>query len=251
MIGARKLILLAAIAAAAFSTEARADEPLPFGGVSQSSRGWYLRGQLGLSEHHQPDIVAWRGFQAPLIDPWSDVELSESASIGGGIGFYVSRHWRADVTLDHRWGAEASGEEHSYTGNMITLDHFSIRNTVALVNLYYDLGNVPLWKPYIGAGIGWSHNETFDGGFGRRNRRETVPFLVNEVDELAAALMGGVAYQVTEYLAVDAGYRLLYMGGVEAGNWINGGGVEIPDEPRFSAMVGHELRVGLRYDLPW
>ena len=41
------------------------------------------------------------------------------------------------------------------------------------------------------------------------------------------------------------------MGEVRAGNWINGGGFEIPDEPRFSAMVGHEFRVGLRYDLPW
>ncbi len=246
MINALRFVFSAAITAALLSLEVGAAE-LPQSGRAladapvRAPGDWYLRGQLGVAGHHRPDIVAWQGDFAPLTEHWSEVELTRSAAMGGGIGIYLSPHWRTDVTFDYRWGAEASGEA-------FLNGRFDVTNTVVLANIYLDLDDDSVFTPYVGLGFGWSHNVTHDGTI-----RLGVPrtLLGAESDELAAALMGGIAYQVTAGLAVDAGYRLLYMGDVTAGDWISGVGRLIPAEPRFSAMVGHEFRVGLRYDLPW
>ena len=106
-----------------------------------------------------------------------------------------------------------------------------------LANLYYDFNRGGRFVPYIGAGIGFAHNETSSGPL------TTRAFAIATIDkgssnQFAAAAMAGVSWRMrggeTTYvgglkdepvavsnghaLYLDVGYRFLYLGNVKTGD---------------------------------
>ncbi len=113
-----------------------------------------------------------------------------------------------------------------------------------LANLYYDFNRGGRFVPYIGAGIGFAHNET-----GVRLRRRRLAVAKERSDggssnNFAAAAMAGISWKIrggeTTYvgglkdepvavssghaLYLDFGYRFLYLGDVKTGDitWRHG-----------------------------
>lgn len=141
-----------------------------------------------------------------------------------------------------------------------------------LVNAYADLGTYAGFTPYVGAGLGLlytrtkvstnatceaSSSSTVSGGV-----RTTTDFLCrgqantsaapvnytpatyksNEFD-LLYAISAGVSYQMTQNTSIDVGYQYLNAPNLEY-YAVGGNGIE-----SRKGIDGHQVKVGLRYDL--
>lgn len=122
--------------------------------------------------------------------------------------------------------------------------HTSVRSTTLMFNAYKDFGNWGGITPYLGAGVGVSHNRT-DEVFFTDN-----PFLTNRIQgddrlSLAWSLMAGIGWQVTDRAVLDFGYRYMNYGKAQSGQVDNAGFVN----PRVTIddIQAHEFKIGLRY----
>jgi opacity protein-like surface antigen len=152
----------------------------------------------------------------------------------------------------------------------------------ALVNVYYDFDLAPGIKPYIGIGAGGSintikrrYNETgtcvgtdqvYEDPFSGlsvitpRGGVGAPPICTDDVTTFASrgakvdtvygfvgAISAGLAYQVTDGIAVDVGYR--YLWNAATVDSLIGAGPGGFSRMSWSTQVDHELRTGLRFDL--
>jgi opacity protein-like surface antigen len=67
--------------------------------------------------------------------------------------------------------------------------------------------------------------------------------------DLAAAVMTGFSVKLHDRLALDAGYRYLYLGAAKTGAVYNASGVYQNSGIEASDLSAHEFRVGLRWDI--
>ena len=116
---------------------------------------------------------------------WSFLDMSGSDSddnfvAGGGIGYQFTDILRADVTAD-------------FSGDYEIAPGAEISTTTVLGNVYFDWANDSMFTPYLGAGIGW----------GWVNGSGTAV----DDDGLALGAAAGIAVDITNNLALDAGYR--------------------------------------------
>lgn len=140
-------------------------------------------------------------------------------------------------------------------------DKTDVDGTVWMANVYYDMFTHRGFTPYVGAGVGFVWNQL------DRTHRTVVQSCDNEASpgctggatvydtgvlhteantiSLAAAVMAGVSYQVSDITSIDIGYRYLYLGGTDFAMTINGAEsrVEIGDQSI------HQIRAGLRFDV--
>nr|MCU0790369.1 outer membrane beta-barrel protein [Nitratireductor sp.] len=128
-----------------------------------------------------------------------------------------------------------------------------------LVNGYVDLGNYGGFMPYVGAGVGlvfsnYSGSEkrtcadtSTTDGTGTTDFACDADQGNNSVDEQRIgflwALSAGFGYQLSEYTALDVGYR--YLSSPNATQLVNlPGGIDEQE-----GMSVHQVRVGLRYQI--
>jgi opacity protein-like surface antigen len=207
------------------------------------SSGWYLRGDIGAM-----DRILSRGgrdFGSASLPPLVRARFDRDLTVGGGVGYRLSPWFRADVTVDHRFGATFNGTRFASVSNH-ALDRADLDATTFLVNGYVDLD---LWSgitPYLGAGIGVSRNR-----FAAPERQTSapdgttiiLPLTSRTENVLAWALMAGVAVELSANLKIDLGYRYTHLGNVNTR----------PDGPdaliRAKDMGAHEFRIGARYML--
>src|SRR5262245_37351713 len=110
---------------------------------------------------------------------WALIEPDEFnlATLGIGIGYQYSPVFRTDLRFDYGFAPDAPR-----VGDKI--------GTVT-ANAYLDLP-LGFWvRPYVGAGVGWRFANT----------------LSDDENGVAAALMGGLTFDVDRDVAVDLGYR--------------------------------------------
>ena len=99
------------------------------------------------------------------------------------------------------------------------------------LNLYYDFRNSTAFTPYVGAGLGMAFNYA--------NYTFSSPGYHGNFDEHSTNLGAGVAYDITDSLAVDLGYRYVNLGYYE---------VDLPDGAKLKNQpCNHEFMLGLRY----
>jgi opacity protein-like surface antigen len=101
---------------------------------------------------------------------------SDSVTAGGGIGYQWNSMFRTDLRFDHAFDYDIEGDSTSLS--------------TITANAYLDLPLSAVVKPYVGGGFGYAFTDTdFDDG------------------ALAAALMGGLGFDVSQNVTVDIGYR--------------------------------------------
>ena len=105
---------------------------------------------------------------------WSGGDDDDAFMLGAGIGYRFSDFMRTDLTIDFSGDYDVGGKD--------------ISTTVVMGNAYLDFKNSSAFTPYVGIGAGYG-------------------FVSNNSDGFALGLAAGVAVDVTENLAVDAGYR--------------------------------------------
>lgn len=229
--------------------------------MPSASAGWYVRVDGGYNWYLSPSVEI-DGFST------SNSSIDNAWSVGGGIGYYFGRGFRGDITVDHLFDSasqvtincECSG---AYIGDA----KFDFSSTVVLANLYYDFNRGGRFVPYIGAGIGFAHNET-SSGVVENNCACIATFDKGSDNSFAAAAMAGVSWRLrgggTRYVSglkdepvavssgnalyLDVGYRFLYLGSVQTGDII-WDSTDVGTDPKVTDITVHQLRVGLRYDL--
>jgi opacity protein-like surface antigen len=224
------------------------------------SAGWYARVDGGYNWYTNPNIGMDQGFTT------YDAKMDGAWSVGGGIGRYFGRGFRGDITVDHLFDADTETSMRTFDDCCHGVAKFDFNSTVVLANLYYDFNRGGRFVPYIGAGIGFAHNETSSGTVATDCGCDGI-IAKGSSNQFAAAAMAGISWRIrggeTTYvggmkdepvavssghaLYLDVGYRFLYLGDVKTGDlaW----GTDESVDPDVKDITAHQIRVGLRYDL--
>lgn len=195
----------------------------------------------------------YSGFDEPAISEENIYDLTDENignvwSLGGGVGTYLSRSFRADLTVDRRFEGDVEGSLAS--GPVPGVRHFGLSSTVALANVYYDFDFGNRFTPYLGVGLGFTHNEASSGSVVDDTGAVTASIGEGSSYHVAGAAMAGVSLQLRERLSLDAGYRFLYLGNVSTGAVTElATGTPVAGDPTVEEIHAHEFRFGLRYDI--
>ncbi len=215
---------------------------------------WYMRIDGGYSINRET------GFHEAGYGSLGSTSLDNTGVLGGGLGLYLGRNIRIDITGDYRFEADADATSLDLT--VPGERRFGLSSTVLLANMYYDFDVGSRWRPYLGFGIGAVHHGTSSGsivGVGSVDSGSNWNF--------AGALMAGVSlnfgarsmpggsakdpviYQEARGpYNLDIGYRFLMLGDAETGAVRDGGGAIAYNSIKVEDITAHEFRVGLRVE---
>lgn len=224
--------------------------------VADDLGGWYIRGDVGYNWSKTGDID-YINYGDPGHYGHLRGDLDGAFSLGGGVGYQATDHFRVDLTADHWFKRDFKGTsagswdddddvdtaDVSYT----TTDKSAVSTWLLLANAYVDIGTWNGFTPYVGAGIGGAHvkwdtlrNSNNPGGppggpFDHEGHGSW---------RFAAAAMVGASYSLTCNLKLDAGYRYSHI----SGGKMFGFNAEGNNGPGFDRGFNtHEVRAGLRY----
>ena len=194
--------------------------PPPIQSYPESDNCFYVRGDIGISMYERPDVI--KNLPLGVVDEALDEKLKNTLVTDIGLGCELDYNLRADVTLGYRSQTDLSGSN--------GLDAKFSAYTV-MANVYYDIGNFNGFVPYVGVGLGVAQHKI-------SNVNLPADSSSGSTTALAYALHAGVSYDVDEQLAIDASYRYINLGKGKSGG---------SDVFEYSDIIGHDLRIGLRY----
>lgn len=228
---------------------------------------WYVRVDGSYSRFDDPVMVE------DHIYDLVDTGIGNTWAIGGGIGRYLGHGFRADLTYEHRFEADATGFLDNHYADLDGTREFGLKSRLLLANVYYDFNQGGRFSPYLGVGLGYVRHETTEGNVvDTCGCTGTIEGATK--GSVAAALMAGVSINLTggrggemvaggtkdapvyvtsnRGLLLDIGYRYLYLGDATTGavyGDFGGGVVEVSEDPVIENIHAHEIRMGLRYNL--
>lgn len=228
-------------------------EPAP------SFGGWYIRGDAGYNFYNfrGGDWITYGcatgspGCTTPGPTPgtnsFTSGALRGSFSLGAGVGYQVTNHFRVDLTGDYFFKAAFRGSSAGTTcgaGPCASTDRSAMSALLLMANAYVDLGTWHGITPYLGAGIGgaqvsWDRLENTTTGTAIHNGSSNWRF--------AWALMAGASYCMSDKLKLDVGYRYARVSGGRMFEW-GPAGAAVGAGPGFDRGIDiHQVRGGLRY----
>ncbi|MBI5068073.1 MAG: porin family protein [Deltaproteobacteria bacterium] len=168
-----KRLLVAAIAAAALTTSARAAEVSP--------RNFYVGANLGLAIFHSNDITAGGGS--------ASVSYKSGLGFAGALGYRINEAFRAEFELAYRNNKVDKIGSSAVSGTDVTVWSY-------MLNGYYDFAiqGVPV-KPFVVAGLGLATGKI------------DSPAANDSDTEFAYQLGLGVKYLFDQHFSVQAQYR--------------------------------------------
>jgi opacity protein-like surface antigen len=213
--------------------------------------GWYLRGDIGMSNQEVKNLDNALFATAPGLT-WLDKGSFDSAPILGlGFGYKFNDWFRMDATGEYR-GKSTFRALDSYGGAVPGTNDYIVTKSewLALVNAYLDLGTWWCITPFVGAGVG-AANVKLSGFRDVNVPNNGVAYAADDSKwNFAWALHAGLAYQVTPGFTVEFSYRYLNMGDGQTGDIIAYDGTNAVYNPMiFKDITSHDLRLGLRWDL--
>jgi opacity protein-like surface antigen len=237
--------ILAVCAAPAFAADLPEpppviEQPPVYEAPAPDYGGWYIRGDI---DYHKPQ---WRGanyitYGGPAVGgtkSFDSGELKGAFSLGAGIGYQVTNHFRTDFTADYWFKSKFKGST-SCAGGCFSDEASNFSALLLLANAYVDIGTWNGITPYVGAGIGGAHVKWDTLYDPRPGETERNPGTSNW--RFAYAAMVGASYCVTDRTKLDVGYRFTHIQGGRMFEY-NGAG------PGFDKGLNvHEVRAGLRY----
>ncbi|TAK48963.1 MAG: porin family protein [Xanthobacteraceae bacterium] len=251
-----KSILLAGTASLLSSAVFAADLPMmmpPPMRVPVEFSGWYLRGDIGMSNQKLSDIHNVTMDTATSFQ-WLDGGGFDSAPIFGvGAGYKFNSWLRADITGEYRGKASFHALDSFDNGGTINTNTYTASKSelLFLANLYADLGTWYNVTPFVGVGVGTSR-VTIDhyrdlnliaGGGGWAPSESKWNF--------AWALHAGFGYQVTPSTVIELAYRYVDLGSGVTADTLNFDGTNpvIGNGTSFNHITSHDLKLGVRFTL--
>jgi opacity protein-like surface antigen len=211
--------------------------------------GWYLRGDIGMSNQKT------KGLESAQFGPvqWLDKGGFDSAPIFGiGLGYRHNNWFRWDITGEYR-GASTFHALDRFSvgaGAFETNDYRAKKSEwLFLWNAYLDLGTWHGITPFIGAGVGTSRNTISQ--FRDINIYTPIGGYAHEAStwEFAWALHAGIAYDVTPNFTIELAYRYVDLGDATTGRFPDDQGACPCSPVKFKDITSHDLRFGVRWAL--
>ncbi len=233
-------------------------------GPAKEYSDWYMRADSGaaiawapepkLIAPHSADAQAGLGGLgglgglAPLTADWA--RLRDGAFYGLGLGYRVNDFVRLDASAEHRAPARYLARTSHACGSARCADETraSAQSGVLLANAYFEAITWHGLTPFVGAGLGVARHATErvavaglgpGGGAGAGDGAARWAF--------AWTLMAGVAYEPTEGVHVEMGYRYFDAGRAALGRVSCASGCAGASQ-RF-AVGAHDVRLGVRFAL--
>ncbi|MEQ8295020.1 MAG: porin family protein [Nitratireductor sp.] len=242
--------------------------------------GWYLRGDIGYAvSTSSPGSFDYRTFNAITgtygQSTFATGSVDTSFSYGGGIGYRFNEWFRAEGVIEGFQGKFEGTTvapvpcvdpvaNPAYAGTTCRSEDSARYNGMSLMaNGYVDLGTYAGFTPYAGAGVGYTYlrwadldNDTYcvDGAAACPPPQAYLSSTTHPGEKswrFTYALMAGMAYDISDVLKLDVGYRYSKieggpMFGFDAATATAGAaGVQGTDD----GLETHEIRVGVRYEL--
>lgn len=234
----------------------------------ESAGGWYIRGDVDYS------LMRLRGAQYHAgggLNTFTTAESDNTFSFGGGLGYQITNHFRADLTAEYEFSSDFRGSTTgdctvagNQPGSCTSVDTSSHSMLLVMANAYADLGNFHGFTPYVGAGLGLAHVRwqelsnvatctsapaDCDTGLpGYAGDATTGSYTETHVGNgsfrAAWSLMAGASYDISSNLKFDAGYKFTHVnGGAMFDYAVAGNGTQGYD----NGFNLHSVRAGLRY----
>jgi OOP family OmpA-OmpF porin len=183
-----------------------------------------------------------------LTDP------GNSIIFGGGVGYRFLPFMRGDFTLDYAPSFQPHGTVVGGTlaGTNAT-GSAKLNSLVGMGNLYLDFGNFvpgglfgPTVQPYVDGGIGFARNSLGTTNLTSTTGNETISG--STTTNFAWGVGGGVNFQLTPSLSLDAAYKYLDLGELKTGTTTSGFGAPVTRTGLTSNdFTAHTVTVGLRW----
>lgn len=254
-----KLFLASAMVVSSLATANAADllpEPMPVPAPIpvQESGAWYLKSFIGMS-NQQAD-----GLSNEIINNNADVftivthEFDSAPFIGLGIGYQHSEKLRFDLTGEYRARSNFKGLDfftNCALGSGICTNEYMGHKSewLLLANTYWDIGEYRGITPYVGAGIGLAAVTL--SNFQDINQIAGAIHWASDNTEwnFAWALHTGFAYNITDDLKLDVGYRYVNMGDGVTGKFSSfNPAVTSPGPLTVEDIDSHDIMVGMRWN---
>jgi opacity protein-like surface antigen len=248
----RVRIILLATTAAIVSTSALAADLPPIAPPVQAFAGWYLRGDIGVSNQEVDRLYN------VLYDTAASVQniqkgFDAAPLFGLGIGYQWNNWLRIDVTGEYRAKANFHGLDiaSDFAGTRFPNEyHASKSEWVVMANAYFDLGTWWCFTPFIGAGVGMAYNRIHDF---KDVGTPVASVAFGETTgkwNFAWALHAGLAYKVTPDFTVELSYRYIDLGDAESGDLVTYlGGNAVNNPMHFRDITSHDFKLGVRWSL--
>lgn len=227
--------------------------------VAVAAGGWYLRGDIGMS-----NTILHGGMYNVLFDDVDNLEFldegtfSSGVTYRAGIGYQFSQWLRADATVEFRGKTDFSaldryeGVDDADDSTWDASNDYEARTRqwLLMANAYIDLGTYAGITPYIGGGIGAAQNSVYSFRDVNVQNGGTAYAEPHTQWNMAWALHAGMAMDINERLTMDLGYSYLHLGDAQSGDISTFDGTNNVNNPMiFNDLVSHDLKFGLRYKL--
>ena len=242
--------LFATAAHAADMPQLMPPPPMPY--HEDFARGWYLRGDIGMTNQQVKslDNVSFPGTPNLVIQ---DKNFESGMLFGIGIGYQFNNWLRFDVTGEYRGETGFHGLDtwNDLAGNP-RFNNYTAKKSewLALVNVYADLGTWYSFTPFVGVGIGGSRNTIHsfrDAGiddFGS----PTLGFAhADSKWNFAWAIHAGVGYKITPNATIEFAYRYVDLGDALSGDIETYSGLNSNNPMHFKDITSHDVKLGMRW----
>lgn len=194
----------------------------------------------------------WNGggpFRAGIVGGEdNDSRFGFGLALGADLSYATSYPVRVEVEYIYHGAGEFKKGPRSFTANGRTYSasqEYEVKAHSLMANVFYDFNTNSTLTPYIGGGLGVGYLDTkFRTGMSMNGRSGSAR-LSNTDWNLAWNLGGGLAWYVSDSVAIDLGYRYVDLGKGEAGNF-NIQHLGYSGSPRVD-YTAHEFSVGLRF----
>ncbi len=217
------------------------------------ARGWYLRGDIGMSNQQVKSLYNGR-YDSALAVSTVQKDFDSAPFFGLGVGYQFNSWLRADVTGEYRGKANFHGLDVVQTSGVpstLTAEYRASKSEwLVLANIYADLGTWYSFTPFVGAGVGGSYNRI--SNFLEVNSVTSGGDYADTGSKwnFAWALHAGVAYRVTPALSFEFAYRYVNLGDALTGDVITSqGGNALYSPMYFKTITSHDLKFGMRWML--
>lgn len=225
--------------------------------VPAVAAGWYLRGDIGMSNQRLNGGLYNALFEAnDIVEFLNPGGFSSAPTFQVGLGYQFNQWLRSDLTAQYRGAANFSALDRYEAADDAdpttfdgTNDYGGRKSEVTLMaNAYVDMGTFSGFTPYVGAGLGASRN-TISGFTDTNVATGGVAYGATHSEwHFAWALHAGLGFEVNDRLTLDLGYSYMHLGNARSGDLIAYDGTNAIDNPMiFNDIRSHDIRLGVRY----
>ncbi len=246
----RKLALAGAAALGLAPTLTNAaDMPMPPMPAPVEFGGWYLRGDIGITNQ------AVKKLDSPAFTPAVTVlekGFDSSGSFGVGVGYQFNSWLRSDITGEYRSKANFNGLDFVSTNGQTNQYRGDKSEWLFLWNVYADLGTWYGITPFVGAGVGFDRltiGNFTDTNIGLNGNNPALGFSTdNSKWNFAWALHAGAAYHVTPNFTIELSYRYVNLGNGATKDLLAPDGSNPTFNPiNFKNVYSNDIRLGVRW----